>query len=227
MEEIARAVPDLRAMRVLEAGSGSGRICARLADRGSSVCLLDLSERALHLARRFLDGRPAGLVLADISGLPFLPRTFDVIFSSGVMEHWSEQEQRDVLREVARITSDRGVFLAFNPYARSGLYRLGKVVLEALKLWPYGHENPVTSLAGAAGDRWRVVDEHSMAFLAILVNSFRLLPGLRVLDKPLQRLAVEALDSRAFGGMLRGLDRFLSRHLGGYLLVSILAKAPA
>jgi hypothetical protein len=66
-----------------------------------------------------------------------------------------------------------------------------------------------------------------MAFLAILLNSFRLLPGLRVLDKPLQRLAVEALDSRAFGGMLRGLDRFLSRHLGGYLLVSILAKAPA
>lgn len=223
-EEITRVVPGVGSMRVLEAGSGSGRICARLADRGSAVFLLDLSKKALHLARRFFAGRPARFVLADIPAFPFRPRSFDVVFSSGVMEHWSEQEQRDFLREVARMTTDQAVFVSFNPYARSGLYRLGKAILEVLRLWPYGDEHPVTSLANAAGAGWRLVDEHSIAFLAIPLNAFRLVPGLRILDASLQRLAVAALDSRVFGESLRNLDRLLSHWLGGYLLVSVLTR---
>jgi SAM-dependent methyltransferase len=223
-EEITSIAREVPSRRVMEAGSGSGRICARLAAAGADVYLLDRSRTALLLARRVLAGRRGHYLCGDVSALPFRDRCFDIVFSSGVMEHWTIDEQRDFLAGAARVVPTGGVFLAFNPYARSVVYRVGKAILEAAAMWPYGDEHPVRSLAEATPGEWELAREYSIGFLALVLNSCRLVPVLRRLDGPVQAVAVGALEMRIVGAIVRALDAALSRVFGGYLLVSVLVR---
>ena len=221
-EHLAMVVGSLHGKRIIEMGSGSGRISAQLATAGAQVFLMDNSEPALALSRRFVPS-PARLIMAEIPQFPFRPGTFDVMWSSGVMEHWSRTEQALVFKECARLCRPGGWFIAFNPFARSLFYRLGKRALELLRAWPYGDEHPVETLADVAGTEWRVEREYSLAFIAIPANAFRLL-HLTGVDIVIQALGVRALDGRRAGRIVRATDRVLSRLLGGYLLLSVFRR---
>lgn len=71
----------------LDAGCGGGADVVRFADRGGRLIGLDLSE-GVRVAARLARGRPNVLVVqGDLRRPPFVPGTFDCVYSFGVLHH--------------------------------------------------------------------------------------------------------------------------------------------
>jgi SAM-dependent methyltransferase len=82
----------LRGKLVLDAGCGMGRFADIATRWGARVVGFDLSSAA-EVAARNLDGRNFVALQADIFSLPFLPGTFDCIYSVGVLHHTPDCER--------------------------------------------------------------------------------------------------------------------------------------
>jgi SAM-dependent methyltransferase len=147
---IARVVAELTSPGdvLLEAGCGHARLSAELALSGRVIELCDFSpeilERAGALFRRSGLAAPR-LTLADITRpLPWPDRSVDWVWSSGVLEHWTDEELAPILQDMARICR-KGV-ISLVPNARAVFYRLAKHLMEDAGLWPYGRELPRATL---------------------------------------------------------------------------------
>lgn len=155
----------------IEAGSGTGRISLRMATKGASIVLVDYSERALKNAQDlFLKSNQKGeFILADIMNMPLNNQTADITWNAGVLEHFTFSEQVKALEEMKRVTKTEGVIISLNPNAGCLPYRMGKYIAEQTGKWPYGIENPVSSLALAAEKAGlNVLREYSIGFVNAL-----------------------------------------------------------
>jgi len=135
--------------RILEAGSGSGKISLLLAQDGHRVTLIDYSRAALSASQALYAsaGVEAEFVHGSILDMPFPDGAFDVVWNAGVLEHFSPEEQRRALAEMRRVCRPGGRIITMNPNARCLLYRFGKWLAERRGSWPFGYEEPVVSLA--------------------------------------------------------------------------------
>jgi SAM-dependent methyltransferase len=87
LQKTGWALESLRGARVLDAGCGMGRFAEVCADAGAEVHCVDLSS-AVEAAAKNLGHQPNVKVYqADILRLPFADRTFDYIYSIGVLHH--------------------------------------------------------------------------------------------------------------------------------------------
>jgi malonyl-CoA O-methyltransferase len=161
---------------VLELGSGTAEISAFLGIRGRDILLLDYSEENLAFGQAVFHKLHMNItqtILADIKSLLPLPDdSVDVVWSSGVLEHFTAAEIVHVLSESRRVAGRLVVSLV--PNARSMAYRIGKFVQERAKLWPYGFEDPKLTMrpffeqAGFRSVReFTVGAEHSINFLNV------------------------------------------------------------
>lgn len=147
---------DCRGKQILEVGCGSGKISARLAAQGAVVSLVDYSEKALAaaqavFAKQELTGR---FIQADMAQMPLETGSFDLVWSSGVLEHYRTAEQTEALREMARVSRNQGIVASIVMNAACLPYRIGKWFAEQNGCWPWGEEYPVVSMLepfGAAG----------------------------------------------------------------------------
>lgn len=151
--------------RVLEIGSGTGEISLQMAQAGRRVTCLDLSRQSLAFVRRCAQKLklPIATVCADATApLPFADGEFDVVWSSGLLEHFDAGQRQAMLRQWARVC--RGKVVNLVPNASAFAYRLGKRLRECRGTWPYGLEMPIASLRDdceAAG--LRVLEEQTLA----------------------------------------------------------------
>ncbi|MEW6723989.1 MAG: methyltransferase domain-containing protein [Bacillota bacterium] len=149
--EILQALLDIldqtRGKKVLEAGSGSGKVSMWLGQLGAEPTLVDYAPSAAELARRaFATRRLQGqFLVGDIRQLPLPDKTFDLAWNAGVLEHMSSQDQTAALREMARVTRSGGAILVMSPNAACFPYRLGKYWAEANETWAWGDEQPVVT----------------------------------------------------------------------------------
>jgi SAM-dependent methyltransferase len=147
---VARAIVDLTSVAdvLLEAGCGHARLSAELALAGRTIELCDFSQDILDRAAALFERSSLPvprLTLADITRpLPWPDESVDWVWSSGVLEHWTDEELAPILKEMRRI-SRKGV-ISLVPNARSVFYRLGKYLMEDEGLWPYGRELPKATL---------------------------------------------------------------------------------
>jgi SAM-dependent methyltransferase len=88
---------------ILEAGCGSGDIFKHL-DKRYYYVGLDYSLYALKNSKVF------NPIMGDIGSLPFKNKAFDIVYNQGVMEHFSEDEWLQILREFKRV-SDKVLIL--------------------------------------------------------------------------------------------------------------------
>jgi ArsR family transcriptional regulator len=110
--------------RLLDVGTGTGRIAELFAGRASHVTALDKSPEMLRLARTRLQHLPAGhvtLVQGDFAQLPFADASFDTVLFHQVL-HYAFAPQA-VLAEAARVTAPGGrvVIVDFAPHDREEL----------------------------------------------------------------------------------------------------------
>jgi 2-polyprenyl-3-methyl-5-hydroxy-6-metoxy-1,4-benzoquinol methylase len=214
---VAEAKP-ISGRRIMEAGCGTGRISARLADGGAMIACLDIAPEALALAKKqFAEPDRASFIEGSILSVP-RGEKYDVIWNSGVMEHFVESDQMAAIREFLAILKPGGRLILLTPYARSGLYRLGKWVLEKLGKWPFGREIPVRTLLPVLPPEGKLVREYSVSFLPLLFDSYKWIPPL----KPLMKFLYWGFEKILGTEGLFHWDLRFSRWFGGYLLVSVI-----
>ena len=95
--------------RLLDIGTGTGRMADLLSERADHVVALDRSPEMLRLARARLQKLPAErweLVQADFVALPFEPESFDTIIFHQVLHY--AQEPSYALHEAARVCRTGG-----------------------------------------------------------------------------------------------------------------------
>lgn len=107
--------------RVLEVGCGSARLSSFLANRGFNVFGLDYAWNGLMLARRRAE-RPISLVQGDAFKLPFADGTFDVVLSTGLLEHFPDPSQ--IVSEMARVLKPGGYFYSDVVPHKFSLFRI-------------------------------------------------------------------------------------------------------
>ena len=105
---------ELKDRQVLECGCGAGRFTEVLLGRGAYVTSVDLSEAVEANQENFPQSGRHRIAQADIRALPFPPRSYDLVFCLGVVQHTPDPEETIVaLSEQVRA----GGWLIFDHYS--------------------------------------------------------------------------------------------------------------
>ena len=197
------------AITILDLGCGRGEHSAVLALQGKQTTLLDWSDENLDFSKKLYEslGQEGKFYKADMTGpLPFADHSFDLVFSCGVFEYFSDEQITSILKEMFRVTRQKVVIMV--PNACSLFYRLGMWYMQLAKNWPWGGERPFVTLQPhfrAVGFKtikeFTVAAKHSLNFLTM--------PGGKILQKVIRQGL--NLRDQARPALLRQ----------GYLLVTI------
>jgi 2-polyprenyl-3-methyl-5-hydroxy-6-metoxy-1,4-benzoquinol methylase len=106
-------LPPRRGQLLLDVGCGWGRWCVAAGRKGYHPVGIDPSLGAVLTARRVSHqlGVQAIFVVADARHLPFRSGLFDVVFSYSVLQHFSKDNAKIALSEVARVLKEEGTSL--------------------------------------------------------------------------------------------------------------------
>lgn len=213
LNAILQEVPAPKGLPVLETGSGTAKVSAMLARMGALVTLVDIVPQAIQLGRRLFDslGLTASYHVADIESLPFADESFNIVWNSGVMEHFTGEEQFKVFEKLVRVLKKGGLLITINPNASSIFYRLGKYYSEITGTWPI-FEQPVESLSGCLTSiGLHDVHEFATGFESSLMF-FNAIPGTSKYNELIMK-------------WYNGLSEQEKLKFPGYLLVSVGKKA--
>src|SRR5262245_2671448 len=103
--------------RILDVGTGTGRISVPLLQRGADLIGCDISSKMLSRLQEKLPS--ARIAQADASLLPFPTAKFDVVLTVHVMHlipPW-----REALREFQRVLKPNGTYLNVKTWAPAGV----------------------------------------------------------------------------------------------------------
>lgn len=94
----------------LEVGAGSGRLSCLLAMAGYRTVCLDASREALRVARLNYEMIPSEgrFVAGDGAMLPIRDGAFDVVLSTGLLEHFADPSP--IVRDMVRVLKPGGLF---------------------------------------------------------------------------------------------------------------------
>lgn len=126
---IRRAFP--KGSSLLHAGCGSGQV-DRYLQKDWKVTGLDISLPAL---RQYAVNNPQAQSIehGSILDLHYSEESFDGIYNLGVMEHFKENEIRDILKQFHRVLKPKGKVLLFWPHASSTSVAFLKFIHKILK----------------------------------------------------------------------------------------------
>jgi len=127
---------------VLEAGCGSGRTLLNF--KRSYVVGIDISAEALNLASKNLKGTDNAIIKADIRKLPFKTNVFDLVYNSGVLEHFKKPEDLQAISEMVRVTKKGCRVIVIVPNTLCLWYTAGKHIARLLGKWRFGYESSYT-----------------------------------------------------------------------------------
>ncbi|MCD4822546.1 MAG: class I SAM-dependent methyltransferase, partial [Methanococcoides sp.] len=140
---------------LLEVGCGSGHLSGYLATKGFKTTLLDFSKVALDKAKKHYDDNnlKGGFINADMLNLSTnIVDSHDVVWNSGVLEHFSAWDVIDVLRKMGEVARQYVIVLV--PNSKSIPYLLFRRHAMETDEWAWGREllrDSLKHLAEAAG----------------------------------------------------------------------------
>jgi len=164
-----------KSQTVLDLGSGRGEHSAVLALNGRRPTLLDWSKENLDFSEQLFNalGVYGEFCQADMTnGLPFESNSFDVVFSCGVLEFFTDETVEVVLEEALRVSKKRIILMV--PNALCIPYRVGKWYMQRARVWRWGGEHPFFTLrpylrrfASLCVSEFSVAAKHSLDFLVM------------------------------------------------------------
>ena len=98
---------------ILDLGCGTGGESKRLTTLGARVIGIDFSLKSLEYAKKYVPD--ATFIQMDILYMGFESSYFDGILEAGVVFHFNEQEQKEILLKINDILKNQGHFLSFYP----------------------------------------------------------------------------------------------------------------
>jgi ubiquinone/menaquinone biosynthesis C-methylase UbiE len=116
----------LKGKRLLDVGCGSGRGIVGLAPEANFAVGCDASGDMLGVTAGKLKGKASwGLARAFAQQLPFANNSFDVVISLNFLHLFSLDTQRDMIREMKRVTKPGGTLILEFDNALHGLGLVG------------------------------------------------------------------------------------------------------
>ena len=193
-----------RGRRVLDVGCGAGVDLARFAAAGARATGVDLSPRAIELARQNLGqrGLHARLAVADGEALPFHADSFDYVFAHGVVQYTADP--RRLVAEVRRVLAPGGTAFLQVYNRRSWLNALSKLMKVDLE-----HEDAPVLLKYTPGEFSTLLDGFS---------DVRLITERFPVKTRLHRGWKGALFNHLFVGTFNAMPRGWTERLGWHLL---------
>jgi ubiquinone/menaquinone biosynthesis C-methylase UbiE len=140
-EKISKLLDGKASPRILEIGCGSAATFQYLREKipNASLTGLDFSPMALELASK---NNPATkFIEGDARKLPLKSNQYDLVYSLGLIEHFSREDAKEIILEHARTTKKGGIVIIVVPAKYSAL-NLVRII--AGKSWPWGFEDPFT-----------------------------------------------------------------------------------
>jgi GT2 family glycosyltransferase/glycosyltransferase involved in cell wall biosynthesis len=130
--------------RTLEAGCGSGLHSLALAKSGFQTSLLDFSKEAITTSKKVFSraGLTADFHLGDVYKDDDL-LGYDVAFNSGVLEHYSFDEQVRFVEALAKRSNKYVLILV--PNRECYWYWVWRIYKQSNNQWPFGYEKPTTN----------------------------------------------------------------------------------
>jgi ubiquinone/menaquinone biosynthesis C-methylase UbiE len=142
-------------VQLLNAGSGMDPLPVYILKEYPEllITLLDISSECLDINRRYYESRLTAaelsrvtFVAGNIFELPFDNARFDIVYNTGVLEHFLNDDQLKMLVQFDRVLKPGGTFVTLNPCSRGSLYVAMKRYWEKTGWWPYGPEYPIRTL---------------------------------------------------------------------------------
>jgi len=130
-------VIDVKDMKVLEVGAGTGRDSMTLAALGARLFLIDYARESINKIKGLPESNKLRPVLGDALQMPFSDETFDVVFHQGLMEHF--KDYMPLVRENSRVLKKNGLIVIDVPQ-KFHIYTVFKHILIFLGKWFAGWE---------------------------------------------------------------------------------------
>lgn len=98
---------------ILEVGCGRGSLSSYFADNGHNCSLLDISNKAIEIAKSVFqrNNHPGSFYLGDAENLEFKNDTFNIVFSIGLLEHFTDPKK--TLEEQFRVLRKGGIWFGY------------------------------------------------------------------------------------------------------------------
>lgn len=193
---------------ILEVGCGTAPVPGMLSKDSPNIYGVDVSPTAAAISSRVCTA-----AVADGRSLPFPSGTFDLVFSTGVLDLYSMDQVGDFLGEMERVLRPGGRAVAFTS-SKCALHRAVMGRLKRTGTWKYGPKREFVSLKDALTPGLDLVYERrrgavfQLRFVSYLFD-----------DSPFFRRAYHCFFLAA-SLMLRPLNM-----LPGALLVTVMEKA--
>ena len=99
--------------RVLEVGCGRGSLSCYFSNAGYHCTLLDVSRSVINIAKKIfeLNNLKGTFAVGDANCLPFEAKSFDMVFSIGLLEHFENIQLP--IQEQLRVLDDGGLLIAY------------------------------------------------------------------------------------------------------------------
>jgi ubiquinone/menaquinone biosynthesis C-methylase UbiE len=152
-----------RGLKVLEIGCGVGTDGAQFAKAGAAYTGVDLTDAAVHLARRgfALAGLPGRFLVSDAENLDFSDSSFDLVYSHGVLHH--TPDIRAAIREIHRVLKPEGQATVMLYHRGSYNYRVGIRVLRRAGAGLLRSESGIKIVNRLTGEPIDSLREHAAA----------------------------------------------------------------
>ena len=203
---------------VLEIGGGMGTDLAQFAANGAVVTDLDLAAGHLQLAEENfrLRGLRGRFIHHDAESLPFDDRSFDVVYSNGVLHHTPNTAK--VVREIHRVLRPGGRAIVML-YAESSLHYWRKLV------WLFGIKDGLLDRMSMGEIMSRTVERSANEARPLVKVYTR--PRARALFKDFDRLEIlqRQLLAEELPNVLKWTLRFSEPRVGWNLIVKATKRA--
>lgn len=191
---------------IIEVGCEIGTTSFILDDSFNKT-LLDLNPLAINLAKKAFGkcNNNAQFFIADMFNMPFKDETYDIVFNSGVIEHFAKKERSRALKEYSRILRNDGVIIIAFPNHFSVPYSLAYLVRNNLLFryrWPYPREYKIFDMKDEINSNNLILEKRVVISKESIYNWWNFF-------KPMKYV-------------LKLLDKYI--HFEGYLTVLIIRK---
>ncbi len=106
------------------------------------VYLLDWSEESIKLTKALFKKykENGNFIVGDTKNLPFKDKTFDLVFSGGLLEHFKENDTLRILSEQKRVSK----YILTQVPISTPAYWIFRILITLIKFgWPFGYEKPM------------------------------------------------------------------------------------
>jgi len=134
-KEVERLLSDVKNLRILDLGCGTGQQCLDLLSRGARVDGVDISEVYIEAARSAAKAMQFGedqwsFCVMDAHNLDFESERFDIVVGSGILHHL---DLSSALAEIRRVLKPGGRAIFLEPLGANPLLKLFRMMTPAAR----------------------------------------------------------------------------------------------